>query len=51
MARLSKNEKEVVYRAVAIFSDLYVEANDFTSDEVKVLDSARLKMRKELHGF
>ena len=51
MARLTKLEKEAVYRAVAIFSDLYVEANDFTPEEVKTLDSARLKMRMEVYGF
>lgn len=51
MARLNKKEKESVYRAVAIFSDLYVEANDFDSEEVKALDSARLKMRMEIYGF
>lgn len=51
MARLTKLEKEAVYRAVAIFSDLYVEANDFTPEEVKILDSARLKMRMEVYGF
>ena len=51
MARLNKKEKESVYRAVAIFSDLYVEANDFDPEEVKALDSARLKIRMELRGF
>ena len=51
MARLTQNEKEAAYRAIAIFTDLYVEANDFTPEEVKDLESARLKMRKELKGF
>lgn len=51
MARLTKKEKESVYRAVAIFSDLYVEANDFSPEEVKTLDNARLKIRMEIYGF
>lgn len=51
MARLTQSEKEAAYRAIAIFTDLYVEANDFTHEERKSLESARLKMRKELKGF
>lgn len=51
MARLTKKEKEAAYRAIAIFTDLYVEANDFTPEERKSLENARLKMRMELRGF
>ena len=51
MARLTQNEKEAAYRAIAIFSDVYLDCNDFTHEERKSLESARLKMRKELKGF
>ena len=51
MARLTQNEKEAAYRAIAIFTDLYVESNDFTYEEIQSLERARLKMRKELKGF
>ena len=51
MARLMKKEKEVVFRAVAIFSDTYLEACDFSDEEQKNLESARLKLRMEIYGF
>ena len=51
MARLTQNEKEAAYRAIAIFSDVYLDCNDFTPEEAKSLESARLKMRMELKGF
>lgn len=51
MARLTKKEKEVAFRAVAIFSDTYLDAYDFCDEEKKDLESARLKMRMEIYGF
>lgn len=51
MARLTNKEKEVVFRAVAIFSDTYMDACDFSSDEAKDLESARLKLRMDVFGF
>ena len=55
MARLTKFEKETVFRAVAKMDELIEKdallAADFTNDEKKELNSARLKMRMELYGF
>jgi hypothetical protein len=51
MARLSKKERESVYRAVCIFSDTYIDANDFSNEEKDALEKARLKMRMEIYGF
>ena len=55
MARLTKFEKESVYRAVAKMSDLIendaLTAADFTDGEIRDLESARKKIRMELYGF
>lgn len=51
MARLTKKEKEVVFRTIAIFSDTYLDANDFSDEEQKDLESARLKLRMDIYGF
>lgn len=50
MARLNKLEKESVYRAICIFDETG-DKSTMTSDEVKALETARLKMRMELYGF
>ena len=54
MARLTKKEKEVVFRAVTYMSELADEGRagiEFGQEEAKDLNSARLKLRMEIYGF
>jgi hypothetical protein len=51
MARLNKLEKEAVYRAICIYDETGAKETDMTSDEIKALETARLKMRMELYRF
>ena len=53
MARLTKLEKEVVYKAVALYDEVVsdVRLATLTDDEVKALATAHKKMRMELYGF
>jgi hypothetical protein len=51
MARLSKLEKEAVYRAICIYDETGAKETDMTQDEITALETARLKMRMELYRF
>lgn len=51
MARLNKLEKETVYRAICIYDETGAKETDMTSDEIKALETARLKMRMEIYHF
>ena len=53
MARLTKLEKEVVYKAVSLYDEIVSEGREsnITDDETKALATAHKKIRMELYGF